>query len=114
MCNFGLSAEDTYTPPLHIGRNTSLSSLTNNTRSLAKLAHADPYTKERLLPLPKSVSQQRLERVESARQLHERGPEKKERKVEQKSGLALANARRAALGQQHQGGGVLRRMSSRG
>ena len=60
MCNFGLSAEDTYTPPLHVGRNLSHSALTNSTRSLAKLAHADPYTHDRLLPLPRSVSQQRL------------------------------------------------------
>ena len=103
MCQYTMDEKETFIPALAMkhGGNAKLSGKVHNE---AVMVRNDSFTKDRLLPPPQSHSKLRLDRVESSRLRHlERlnSPENDGGNVRKRSGVALANMRRATMGIQN-------------
>ena len=100
MCNYTMDDEETFTPSLAVVHGGQ-SQLNGKVHDEAVLVRNDSFTRDRLLPPPISVNKQALLRVQSAKEAHfeklRDGPGKANT-MSSKSGLALANVRRATMG----------------
>jgi hypothetical protein len=105
LCRFSIDGpSDTYMPPLAI-KSGGMAKLSTKVHDQAVLVRNDSFTRSNILAPPLSISKQRLSRVESSHSLHMEEQRKlmqkdvllKERKI---SGVALANYRRATMGNQ--------------
>ncbi len=114
MCNYTMDDEETFTPSLAVVHGGQ-SRLNGKVHDEAVLVRNDSFTRDRLLPPPMSVSQQTLQRVESAKEAHFRkmreGPMKTS-SIAAKSGLARANMRRATMGMSSGHSSVISRRDS--
>lgn len=103
MCQYTMDEEETFTPALAIvhGGDARLNVKVHNE---AVMVRNDSFTRDRLLPPPKSHAQLRLDRVENSRQQHLKrlaAPGENDSKSRTRSGVALANMRRASMGIQN-------------
>ncbi len=103
LCQYTMDEEETFTPALAIvhGGHSRLNVKVHNE---AVMVRNDSFTRDRLLPPPVGHEKLRLNRVESARLKHLerlRTPETDESKTRARSGVALANMRRASMGIQN-------------